>query len=257
MKNRIILIIILFSFPTMIVKANTNFDQGDCISDFGSITLKSTGDKNYGGGRVKFSNKSNNKTWSTDTVSFDVEVQSKLSHKVKTVGYTVNSKDGYSCSDVVKGTNIENNTGSVILHVVINKGWVEDMAFWGKTVNRKDNSIGDTTKSNKISVKREMTDQELEEANQDLDITTGEKLTCVTIQDLLSKYWSWVMILAPIGSIFLITFDFVKPIISSNEDALKKASSNAIKRTIALVILLMLPVITNIIFGLFGIETCF
>lgn len=260
MKNKavfILLVMISFFFPVMFVSADSKFDSGDCINNFGSITLKSTGDKNYGGGRVKFDNKSNNLTWNTEAVSFDVEVQSKLYHKVKTVGYSISSKDGYSCSGVVQGTSIENNTGSVILHVVINKGWVEDMSFWGKTVNREDPTVGDVTKSNKINVKREMTESELEGISQDLNITTGEKLTCVTIDDLISKYWSWVMILTPICTIVLITIDFVKPVISSDGDALKKAGNNALKRTIALVILLMLPIITNTIFGLFGIETCF
>lgn len=258
-KNIMILFLFLFTFisSTMVVKAADNFDAGDCIKNFGEISDLSAGDKNFGGGRVLFHNKDNHTTWNDGKVTFDVEVQSKPYHKVKTIHYSINSKDGYSCTGVISGSDIENNSGSVTLHVVIDKGWVDDMAFWGKTVDRRDATKGDTTKSNKVSVKREMTEEELKAINEELEVGAGEKLTCKTIDDLLGKYWSWVMILAPVATMLLITIDFVNPIISSDSEALKKAGDKALKRTIALVILLVLPLIVSMLFSLFGIETCF
>ena len=90
------------------------------------------------------------------------------------------------------------------------------------------------------------------------NVNVGEKIQCQTLQDLLDKYWTWVMVLAPIATIILITIDFVGPILAGDSgEAMKKASDRAFKRSLALVLLIMLPVIVNLLFGLFGIETCF
>lgn len=64
------------------------------------------------------------------------------------------------------------------------------------------------------------------------------------------------MILAPVALMLLISIDFVKAIMSSDADMLKKSSYAALKRTIAVVVLLMLPVILNLLLGWFGIEFC-
>ena len=77
-----------------------------------------------------------------------------------------------------------------------------------------------------------------------------------TISELIEKYWSWIMILAPVALMLLISIDFVKAIMSSDADMLKKSSYAALKRTIAVVVLLMLPVILNLLLGWFGIEFC-
>lgn len=248
---------IIMFIPVLVVNADDSFDAGECIEGFGSITLKSTGSNNDVGGKVVFKNKKNTGTWSTNTVTFDAKVEATTNHKIKTVGYSIKSKDGYSCSGIVKGTSIENNTGHVELSVTIDKGYVSEMSFWGKSVNRNDPSKGDMTESNVISVKREMSDAELKEIDEELEITTGETLECDTLDDLLSEYWTWVMILMPVITLLLITIDFVGAMLSNDSDSLKKSSSKALKRVLALVILLLLPIIINILFGLFSIETCF
>lgn len=253
----LLLTFIIMFIPTLIVNASDSFDAGECIEGFGSITLKETGSNNDAGGKVVFQNKQNNLTWSTKTVTFDAKVESTTGHKIKTIGYSISSKDGYSCTGVIKGTSIENNTGHVTVSVVIDKGYVSKMAFWGRSVNRSNPSKGDMTESNTINVKREMTDAELQEIDEELDITTGEKLECDTLDDLLGKYWTWVMILMPVITLLLMTIDFVGAMLASDSDALKKASGKALKRTVALVILLLLPVIINLLFKIFSIETCF
>ena len=102
-----------------------------------------------------------------------------------------------------------------------------------------------------------------EERNNNSNQTTntvnisGQKLNCTDLGDLISKYWSWVMILAPIACMFLIVLDFINPIMSSDAQAINKAASKTVKRTIALVLLLFLPTIINTIFGWFGVNTCF
>lgn len=262
-KEYFICVFILFFIciftPLIEVRAKDygNYDTGSCIDSFGEITFISAGSENDVGGKAIFRNKNNNLDWNSDPVSYDVEVQATTSHKITRVGYSIESKDGYSCTGVITGPLVENNDGSVTFHVNIDKGWVDDMAFWGKSVNRNDSTKFDTTESRKVNVNRQMSDAELEAINQELEIGVGETMQCNTLQHLIDKYWSWVMILAPVGTILLITFDFVGPILSSDADALKKASDKAFKRAIALCILIILPFIVNILFGLFGIETCF
>lgn len=260
MKRRLFILLITFIMvfaPVLVVNADDSFDTGDCIKDFGSITFNSTGNNNDAGGKVSYSNAKNNNTWSTNTVTFDVNVLATSGHKVKTIGYSIKSREGYSCTGIIKGSKVENNTGNVKVSVKIDKGWVDNVTFWGKTVNRNDSTKGDMTKSNRLSVKREMTDAELKEIDEELDITTGEKLECDTLDDLLSKYWTWVLILMPMIALLLITIDFVGAMLASDADALKKASGKALKRVIALTILLLLPIIVDLLFGLFSIETCF
>ena len=260
MKKRLFTLLIVFIMlfmPILVVNASDSWDTGDCIEDFGSITFDSAGSNNDVGGKVSYSNAKNNNTWSTKTVTLDANIIATTGHKVKTIGYSINSKDGYSCTGIIKGSTVENNSGNVKIHVKIDKGWVNSIAFWGKTVNRNDPTKSDMTESNKISVKREMTDAELEAIDEELNITTGEKLECDTLDDLLSKYWTWVLILMPVITLLLITIDFVGAMLASDSDALKKSSVKALKRVTALVILLLLPVIIDLLFGIFSIETCF
>lgn len=93
-------------------------------------------------------------------------------------------------------------------------------------------------------------------------VSDSQKVGCdsgdgdTTISELIEKYWSWIMILAPVALMLLISIDFVKAIMSSDTDMIKKSSSAALKRTIAVVVLLMLPVILNLLLGWFGIEFC-
>lgn len=267
MKKKILLcilflIICFFSMNTVEAKKykKAEYDTGACIDDFGTIKVTGTGYSNFVGGRIFYSNKTKTVDQSTkeETVTFDVEAAARVNYDITEIHYSIGSKLGYSCSGVIKGKAVENNNGSVNLTVTIDKLWVNNMSFWAKSVSRTYSSKSDTTKSNMINVNRKMTDKELEEINKELEIGEGETLQCKTLQELLDKYWTWVMILAPIATMILITIDFVSPILSGDSaDALKKAGNRSFKRAIALVILLMLPVITNLLFGLFGVETCF
>ena len=64
------------------------------------------------------------------------------------------------------------------------------------------------------------------------------------------------MFLVPVALIILITVDFVKGIVASDAETLKKSANAALKRTIAAVVLLTLPVILSLILGWFGIDLC-
>lgn len=77
------------------------------------------------------------------------------------------------------------------------------------------------------------------------------------LKDLINHYWKWVMFVTPILLIVMITLDFIKAMSMGDADAIKKSSSNAVKRVIAGVILLALPWALEVIFGWVGLQICF
>ncbi len=79
---------------------------------------------------------------------------------------------------------------------------------------------------------------------------------CSDVSSLVNKYWKYVMILVPIVLVLLITIDFVKAIVASDAEQLKKSASTAVKRTLATVILLILPVLLSVVLKWFGLELC-
>lgn len=96
------------------------------------------------------------------------------------------------------------------------------------------------------------------------DVTSSTKTTVSSpmsncnsnVYVLLRKYWKIIMVVSPILLILMTTLDFFKAIVSSDSDKLKKASSDALKRTLAYVILVLLPFIIGIIFKWVGVEFC-
>ena len=74
---------------------------------------------------------------------------------------------------------------------------------------------------------------------------------------LIDKYWAWVFVLIPIALLIFISLDFLKAFFSGKSDDMKKASSNAIKRVIAALLLMLTPVIVKAVFGIFGLTFCF
>ena len=94
----------------------------------------------------------------------------------------------------------------------------------------------------------------------DLGTLAPEPIVCdQTITDTISKYWRYVVVLAPILLIIMITIDFIKALVSNNSDAIKKSSTDALRRAIAMVILLFLPTLLKIVFTWFGLQNslCF
>ena len=78
-----------------------------------------------------------------------------------------------------------------------------------------------------------------------------------TLKTLIKKYWKWIIFLAPILLIVMITMDFLKAMTSGDADAIKKSSTNAFKRAIAAIILIMLPWALDVVFDWFGLQICF
>lgn len=74
------------------------------------------------------------------------------------------------------------------------------------------------------------------------------------IISLISRYWGIFVIFIPILLIVMMTVDFLKAMASSDSEAIKKSSTNAIKRVIATVVLLGLPWLLKTIFTVFGLQ---
>lgn len=79
----------------------------------------------------------------------------------------------------------------------------------------------------------------------------------LTFRGLLKKYWSWVTFLVPFALIGFISYDFIRAVTSNDSDAVKKSSSNAFKRVIAAILLLLSPYLVYVIMGWFGLTFCF
>lgn len=85
----------------------------------------------------------------------------------------------------------------------------------------------------------------------------SQKLECdESLSSFIKEIWKYFIIFAPILLIVMVTMDFFKALFSSDADLLKKASSNAIKRVVATVILLFLPLVISTILDFFGLELC-
>ena len=78
----------------------------------------------------------------------------------------------------------------------------------------------------------------------------------LSVKDLIDEYWSIVMVLVPIVLMLLMSIDFIKALTANDQEQLKKSGNSAIKRTIAAVILLMLPALLSMILGWVGLELC-
>ena len=83
-----------------------------------------------------------------------------------------------------------------------------------------------------------------------------KKQACTSVRDIVRDYWKYVLVIAPVLLIVVITLDFFKALSSNDADAIKKAGTNTVKRTIAAVILLGLPALLDIVFNIFGLDLC-
>jgi len=248
MKRKFLLCIILFIACFLNVSSvKASFNAGDCIKGFGSIRYVTSNNNSTSSlGKVEFSNQQNVETWSAANKSFDVELTSMKGYKIKEIIYYISSKDGYSCSGTISGTNIQNTYAKVSVLINGNR-WVEDISFYANM--KEDNSE-----------KTHFTPKKTQKVKYNKAVTTtfkqDESMTCQFLEDVFGEYWTWVLVLAPTLAVILITLDFVGCLLSSDAEAMKKAGDKALKRSIALVLLLMLPIILKLIFNLFGLDIC-
>lgn len=87
-------------------------------------------------------------------------------------------------------------------------------------------------------------------------VVGNNDMACNTIGELFDDYWPYVMVIVPILLIVMMAIDFFKAMSSNDAEALTKASSNTLKRTIATIIILALPALLKIIFDIMGLDFC-
>ena len=76
------------------------------------------------------------------------------------------------------------------------------------------------------------------------------------LRALLRKYWVIILYFLPPLLILMTSIDFFKAITSGDSDKLKKSSGDALKRTLAFVLLIMLKFILSTVLGWVGIDLC-
>ncbi|MCI8346655.1 MAG: hypothetical protein HFJ12_01735 [Bacilli bacterium] len=72
---------------------------------------------------------------------------------------------------------------------------------------------------------------------------------------LVQRLLNYLKILGPTIAIVLGSIDFGKAIITSDEENMKKAQNKFVKRIIAAIALFFVPLLTQILLGLFGITS--
>lgn len=77
-----------------------------------------------------------------------------------------------------------------------------------------------------------------------------------SLRTLLKRYWKIIMYLLPPLLILMTSIDFFKAITSGDSDKLKKSSSDAMKRTLAFTLLILLKFILSTVLGWVGIDLC-
>lgn len=88
-------------------------------------------------------------------------------------------------------------------------------------------------------------------------VGVGDGAVCDNdLNNFITKYWGIVVAIAPALLILMTSIDFFKAIVSSDADKIKKSSSDALKRTLAFILLLFLPFIVNKLFSWIGIKLC-
>lgn len=76
------------------------------------------------------------------------------------------------------------------------------------------------------------------------------------LREMLNNAWKIIMIFSPALLILMTSIDFFKAITSGESDKLKKSSSDAMRRTLAFVLLILLKFILSTIFGWIGLDLC-
>lgn len=151
------------------------------------------------------------------------------------------------------------------------EGWYMCNTTMGASKKQSQACVKKTKKDSIANCEKEVFDSKLncETKLKVVTVTTTKKPTttkkntavtggagCTDVRNLIHEYWSDVMVLVPILLIVMITLDFFKALAKGDSDSIKKAGSNAVKRTVAAVVLLALPALLGMIFDMVGLPLC-
>lgn len=115
-------------------------------------------------------------------------------------------------------------------------------------------NAADTGKSHSDAVISGIQDSVLENINFGSDVDAECQAILGNLVDIIQDVFNVIKIAAPILLLFFGTLDFAKAVISSDNDAIKKATSSFIKRVVAAVAIFFLPFLIEWIFTLIDIE---
>lgn len=77
----------------------------------------------------------------------------------------------------------------------------------------------------------------------------AETVDCGVIADITLPLTRLILIAAPILLVIMGTVDFLGAVTASDEKAMRKATSNLIKRFVICVLILLLPLLVNFVIG--------
>lgn len=147
---------------------------------------------------------------------------------------------------------------------VVNTGYTKYYSY-GESTTATSEKIDDreytvsATEANTTTNKKVVNTDEDDEALGGFgNVVSNSKLECDSgFAEIIDEAWNIILICAPILTILMGTIGFVQALLSSDADGIKKASSDLIKRAVALLLLMLLKVIVSVILNLFGITICF
>lgn len=119
-------------------------------------------------------------------------------------------------------------------------------AFFTFDVKAKEFNIDST-----FSIEKKFVDSGLSRCDAILGDVNDEDSVAWLVQKLLN----YLKILGPTVAIVLGSLDFGKAIVTSDEENMKKVQSKFVKRIIAAVALFFVPLLTQVLLGLFGITS--
>lgn len=264
MKKKISLIVLfLIALVISVPSVNAeNISYGDCINKYGSISFESAGNDYYrkkGKGNINYFDIKNNKTRSSKTVTLKFDVQTNKNYGIKTISYRLGD-----CTGEITGFKVptadRKGYQNMTFSLTVDKGTVENFTVWGTQEKYNGQSVStQSIRKETVNIKRESSADETPTTvkSNSTGTTIAQKQDCDSFRDLIHKYWTWIIVLAPILTIVVIAIDLLGAIISNDAEKLNKVGKNSIKRMAALVILLFLPFILEIIFGWFNFGFCF
>lgn len=140
---------------------------------------------------------------------------------------------------------------------IIKKNGTTNTVTVTTTVKNKHIDSGSELKSGAASGTRKgESRKEAIKTNESGEIINSGSTSCTDVSGLIHDYWKYIMVIVPILLIVMMTLDFFRALSKGDSDSIKKAGNNAVKRTIAAVILLALPALLGLIFDLVGLDLC-
>lgn len=210
----------------------------------GSITVKPAG--RFGGNNHLAENSSFK--FELDVAAEETEVEENFTSKINVDVKKYMSSDG-------------DNLGNYYLEIDgTTKAIAKAMTNYAVTGTEEDKQAAEQLVTEQVTEGGTLTEVKIFETTtlNGAGVSGSQQIQCDTgLKDFINEYWKYIMVITPILLMVMMSLDFAKAIFSSDSELVQKASSNSIKRVLAAVLLLCLPLIVDTILSFFGLELCF